>query len=190
MATHLRKTSETGSNCKSPSYQWLQNALQLGGLIPARHPFSPYESLLLVPCLLMSMRRFKHPQNLDIKDTPSLTYSITHHLQYLRHPNLSIPAPAHDRNFFHARLRPSHISRVPWSWSPSESPSPPSQISAALGDAPASSLSGTWPAPTRPTRLPSRTCLRCSPAYQHTSCPQCTILFQTHPSRARTRTLS
>jgi hypothetical protein len=70
--------------------------------VPPPRAMSSYENAQIQAS--SKPRHKRHAQSHVLEYSPST--------QYLRHPNLSIPAPAHDRNFFHARLRPSHVSRV------------------------------------------------------------------------------
>ncbi|KAH9165331.1 hypothetical protein EDB89DRAFT_1911503 [Lactarius sanguifluus] len=146
------------------------------------------------------MRRFKQSQNLDIKDTPSLTHSpstISSTSQSsisisLRRRMSTFTSMLHFRR---GRGRPSskaisHISNVPWPRSPSRSPSPASsdirppsglgrrasiisELDMACTDSP---VSPTFPRmsemfPSVPTYIVP---------------PSARSSFQTHPTRART----
>ncbi|KAH8990901.1 hypothetical protein EDB86DRAFT_3080179 [Lactarius hatsudake] len=123
------------------------------------------------------IRMFKRPQKLDIKDTPGLMYppstislmsqspisislrrrmaTIAFMLHFCRRTGAPLQGcyfPHFQRAALLAARRDLHLQI--------------SVLPAASGDAPALSPSWTWPAPIIPSHPPSRTCPRCSQAYQ------------------------
>ena len=173
MTTHLRRTS--GLNYKSPSCQRPQNAHSHSTRAAGSSQLVPFPLLRVPPPRTMPsfMHRFKHSQNLDINDMPSLVHSPST-ISPTSQPSISVSLqPPLLPSYTSARDAPP--PRVQFRTSP-ECHGPSllagrqrliqiSVLPAAFGDALALSLSWTWPAPTRPSHLPSCTCPRCSPAY-------------------------
>ncbi|KAH8994713.1 hypothetical protein EDB86DRAFT_1239990 [Lactarius hatsudake] len=151
------------------------NALRsLVALLPAsQFPFHPYDSLLALcrPSYACSSSL------LDIKDTPGLMYppstislmsqspisislrrrmaTIAFMLHFCRRTEAPLQGcyfPHFQRATLLAARRDLHLQI--------------SILPAASGDTPALSPSWTWPAPIIPSHPPSRTCPRCSRAYQ------------------------